>query len=538
MKHFTHSVLFMLFLGTGILLSSCHTTPDKPKATPCASCGDMGLPLNEMTIPEMIRGYHAHRFSVKDIVNTYLLRIDALDKHGPHLNAYITVNPDAMKMADSLDKLLAAGKASGPLFGIPVVLKDNIDTHDKMACTGGSRALAGSHPLRDSWVAARLRAAGAIILGKANLSEWANFRSSFSSSGWSGAGGQTKNPYVLDRNPCGSSSGPGAAVSANLAMAGIGTETDGSIMCPSNANGLVGIKPTVGLISRSGVIPISFTQDTPGPMTRTVTDAAIILGVLTGTDSADAKTLASKGHAYRDYTPFLKKGSLRGKRLGLYMPPLGRSYKVDTLMYRAVRFLESRGATVVKINKIFPPGVEDASFQVLLYEFKDGLNRYFTSLGPNAPVKSLKELIAFNKTDSVELKYFDQQLLLEAEAKGNLNSPAYKKALATMLHGSRKLGIDRVMDQYHLDALIGPTGGPAWKTDLVNGDHFVTGCSSPAAISGYPNITVPMGQIQGLPVGLSFFGRAWSEPLLISLAYDFEQGTHYRKAPEFKKSIE
>ncbi|UBM62976.1 amidase [Candidatus Sulfidibacterium hydrothermale] len=531
----------VFFLASLFFLVSCNRTEKQSGTTsksPCPTCGNMGLPLNEMTISEMEQGYHNQRFTVKEVVRTYLLRIKALDQNGPHLNAFITVNPDAMKIADSLDKLLAEGKASGPLFGIPVVLKDNIDTHDKMACTAGSRALAGSHPLHDSWVAARLRAAGAIIIGKANLSEWANFRCSFSSSGWSGMGGQTKNPYVLDRNPCGSSSGPGVAVSANLAMVGIGTETDGSIVCPSSANGIVGIKPTVGLISRTGVIPISFTQDTPGPMTRTVSDAATLLGVLTGVDSADSKTFASKGHAYRDYTQFLKKGVLRGKRIGLYMAPMGIDYKVDTLMYRAVRFLESQGATVVKINKIMQPGTEAASFQVLLYEFKDGLNKYLKTLGPDAPVKTLQDIIAFNQSDSIELKYFDQKLMLEAEAKGNLNSPGYKKALKKMTTGSRKNGMDKVMNRYHLDAIIAPTGAPAWKTDLVNGDHFVLGSSSPAAISGYPSITVPMGFIQGLPVGISFFGRAWSEPLLIGMAYDFEQGTHHRDVPTFKKSVE
>jgi len=519
-------------LSLGLFISSCKQTKQHKS---CDECGNMGLPVSEMTIPQMLDGYHTHRFTVHQIVETYLTRIDAMNKKGPHLNAIITVNPDALKIADSLDKLLAAGKSTGPLFGVPVILKDNIDTHDKMATTAGSRALAGSHPLHDSWVTHRLRVAGAIILGKANLSEWANFRSSFSSSGWSGMGGQAKNPYILDRNPCGSSSGPGVAVSANLAMTGIGTETDGSIMCPSNANGLVGIKPTVGLISRSGIVPISFTQDTPGPMTRTVTDAAIMLGVLTGVDSTDSKTLASKGHAYHNYRQFLKKGGFKGKRIGLYTAPLGKDYKVDTLMYRAVRFLESHGATIVKINHILQPHVESSSFQVLLYEFKDGLNKYFKSLGPEAPVKSMKALIAFNKSDSIELKYFDQRLLVEAEAKGDLNSPEYKKALATMLQGSRRQGLDRVMDKNHLDAIIGPTGGPAWKTDLVNGDHFMVGCSSIAAI-GYPNITVPMGFIQGLPVGISFFGRAWSEPVLIQMAYDFEQGTHVRKAPQFLKT--
>jgi amidase len=535
------SSVIVAVLMAGFFFFSCQRveqTSGRQPGTPCTSCGDMGLPLNEMTIPEMLRGYKTHRFTVKEIVNTYLIRIEVLDQKGPQLHAIITVNPDAMKIADSLDKLLAKGKATGPLFGIPIFLKDNIDTHDKMDCTAGSRALSGSHPMRDSWVAARLRAAGAVILGKANLSEWANFRSSFSSSGWSGVGGQTKNPYVLDRNPCGSSSGPAVAVSANLAMAGIGTETDGSIICPSSTNGIVGVKPTVGLVSRSGVVPISFTQDTPGPMARSVTDAAVILGVLTGTDTADVKTLASRGHAYRNYTRFLKKGSLKGKRIGWYMPAFGVDFKVDSLMARAVRFLQQQGATVVKIHKIFPPGVEAASFQVLLYEFKDGLNRYLKSLGPKTPVKSLKDIIAFNKSDTVELKYFDQKLMVEAEAKGDLHSAAYKRYLAVMLDGSRRNGIDRVMDENHLDAIVGPSGGPAWKTDLVNGDHFMVGCSSLAAIPGYPNITVPMGMVQGLPVGISFMGRAWSEPLLLSLAYDFEQGTHFRRTPQLKKTIE
>jgi amidase len=492
--------------------------------------------VEEMTISQLEKAYQNHQFTVRQVVETYLQRIQDIDRQGPHLNSIIETNPDALAIADSLDKLLEKGEARGVLFGVPVVLKDNIDTHDKMSTTAGSRALAGSHPLNDSWVAAKLRAAGAIILAKANLSEWANFRCSFSSSGWSGVGGQTHNPYILDRNPCGSSSGPGAAVSANLAMAGIGTETNGSIVCPSNANGLVGVKPTVGLISRSGVVPISFTQDTPGPMTRSVTDAAILLGALSGVDSADSKTLLSKGHAYNDYTQFLKKGSLKGKRIGLYTRPLGHNYKVDTLMNRAVRFLESQGATIVKINRILPPKVNGQSFQVLLYEFKDGLNKYFKSLGPQAQIKNMKDLIAFNIADSVELKYFDQQLVVEAEAKGDLNSPEYKKALAGMLKGSREQGMDKVMDANKLDAIVGPTGGPAWKTDLVNGDNFGMGSSSPAAISGYPSITVPMGFIQGLPVGISFFGRAWSEPLLLGLAYDFEQGTHHRKAPRFLKT--
>lgn len=512
-----------------ILFNACN-----PQNTPHKNTsGNQSPNLEEITIQQMTEGYKNHHFTVRQVVEGYISRINSLDKNGPQINSMIVINPDALKIADSLDKLLTEGKARGALFGVPVVLKDNIDTHDKMSTTAGSRALAGSHPLKDSWVAAKLRKAGAIILGKSNLSEWANFRSSFSSSGWSGVGGQTNNPYILDRNPCGSSAGTGAAVSANLSQFGIGTETNGSIVCPSNANGLVGIKPTVGLISRSGIIPISFTQDTPGPMARTVTDAAIALGTMVGVDSSDSKTLASKEHYFNDYTKFLKTGSLKGKRIGLYTAPMGRNYKVDTLVNRAVRFLKQRGAIVVKIKQILPPKVEGASFQVLLYEFKNGLNNYLKSLGPDAPVKNLKQIIAFNKKDSVELKYFDQKLLLMAEAKGNLNSPQYKKALKTMTFGSRKNGMDKVMNKYNLDAIIGPTGSPAWKTDLVDGDHFMLGSSSPAAISGYPSITVPMGFVQGLPVGLSFFGRKWSEPLLISLAYSFEQGTRKRTAPNY-----
>ncbi len=526
MKTYTKPFVLLVFLLT-VSLGSCNgPTPEKKAKTP-------DIKVQEMTISQMENGFRNHQFTIRQIVQTYIDRIKDIDRSGPTLNSIIEVNPDALKIADSLDKLLAEGKARGPLFGIPVVLKDNIDTHDKMSTTAGSRALAGSHPLQDSWVAMKLRGAGAIILAKANLSEWANFRCTFSSSGWSGVGGQTRNPYIIDRNPCGSSSGPGVAVSANLCMFGIGTETNGSIVCPSNANGIVGIKPTVGLISRNGVVPISFTQDTPGPMARTVTDAAIALGTMVGVDPSDSKTLASKGHYYTDYTQFLKLGSIKGKRIGWLTSSEGINYKVDTLMHRAVRYLESQGATIVKVKRILQPKVGAESFQVLLYEFKDGLNKYFKSLGPDAKIKNLKELIAFDKQDSIELKYFDQSLLVKAEAKGDLNSPEYKKDLKLMLEGSRKEGIDRVMKEYHLDAIIAPTGGPAWKTDLVNGDNFSESSSSPAAISGYPSISVPMGFIQGLPVGISFFGRAWSEPELISIAYSYEQGTHYRQAPKY-----
>ncbi len=489
--------------------------------------------IEEYTISQLQDGYKSGKITVKDVVNIYLDRIIELDKNGPQLNSVIELNPDALQIAEELDRELAAGKSRGPLHGIPVILKDNIDTHDSMPTTAGATALRNSFPDKDSFVARKLREAGAVIIGKSNLSEWANFRAMVSSSGWSGVGGQTKNPYVLDRNPCGSSSGSGVAVSANLCMIAIGTETNGSIVCPSNNNGIAGLKPTVGLISRSGIIPISFTQDTPGPMGRTVEDIAVTLGALTGIDSSDSKTLASKGRFQTDYTKYLKKDGLKGKRIGLFRKSMGFSDKVDTLMYKAVAYLKGNGAEVVDVEFPKTKNYEDASFDVMLYEFKDGLNKYFAGLGKNAPVKNIKELIEFNKTDTIELKYFDQKLLERAENKGNLESPEYKKALATMLKATREDGIDKVMDTYKLDAIMAPTGSPAWKTDLILGDHFVGGSSSLAAISGYPAITVPMGFIEGLPVGVTFFGRAWTEPLLIEIAYSYEQGTKHRKRPAY-----
>ena len=489
--------------------------------------------FEEITIAELQQAYKNGDFTIKDFVQANLDRIETIDNNGPHLNSIIRVNPDALKIAEALDKELAEGKYRGPMHGVPVVLKDNIDTHDKMPTTAGSRALADSYPAKDSFIAKKLREAGAVIIAKANLSEWANFRDDLSSSGWSGVGGQTGNPYIIDRNPCGSSSGSGAAVSANLCMVAIGTETNGSIVCPSTANGIVGIKPTVGLLSRSGIIPISFTQDTPGPMARTVTDAAICLGVMTGIDPADSKTKKSKNIYLNDYTQFLKKDGLKGKRIGWYTQPNGKHYKVDEVMEQTVEYLKSQGVEIVEIDSFTDVNVGEYSFSVMLYEFKDGLNNYFTSLGPGAPVKSLKELIEFNNADSVELMFFDQTLFYLAEEKGDLETAEYKEALTKMQKAMRENGIDRVMDEHKLDAIIAPTGGPAWKTDHVNGDAYHVGSSSPAAIAGYPNITVPMGFIDGLPVGVSFFGRAWSEPVLIEIAYAYEQGTKHRKAPQF-----
>jgi len=489
--------------------------------------------LLEADIYTLQKGYKEGSYTIKEVVQEYLERIKEIDHAGPELNSVITVNPDAIHIAEQLDKELKEGKVRGPLHGIPILLKDNIDTHDLMPCTGGSRALMNSFPLKDSFIASKLRAAGAVIIGKTNLSEWANFRGELSTSGWSGFGGQTKNPYFVNRNPCGSSSGSAVAVSANLTVVAVGTETNGSIVCPSHANGIVGIKPTVGLLSRSGIIPISFTQDTPGPMARTVTDAAICLGAMTGIDSGDELNIKSEGKFYNDYTVFLKKDGLKGKRLGLMKETHGINFKVDSLMEKTVDFLKSAGAEVIEIDKVGTSDAENYSFQVLLYEYKDGLNKYFTSLGPGNHIKNISDLIEFNKKDSLELSYFDQKYLEMAQQKGDLKSSEYKEALAGMQKGMREQGIDKIMNDNKLDAIIAPTGAPAWYTDYVNGDSFQLGSSSPAAISGYPNITVPMGSIDGLPVGISFFGKAWSEPLLIEIAFAFEQGTKCRIIPQF-----
>ena len=497
-----------------------------------ATPADTLPPLWSLDIPELQQGLRSGRFTVRQVVQASLDRIAAIDHAGPELRSVLTVNPDALAIADALDRELREGKPRGPLHGIPVLLKDNIDTRDRMPCTAGSRALKDSYPQKDSPVAARLRTAGAVILGKANLSEWANFRGEMSSSGWSALGGQTKNPYDTSRNPCGSSSGSGVAVSARLCPLAIGTETNGSIVCPSTANGVVGIKPTVGLVSRSGIIPISFTQDTPGPMARTVRDAAIGLGALTGIDPEDAKTLASQGRSYVDYTQFLDENALKGKRIGLCTEFRGTHYKVDELTARAIEDMKRLGAEIVEVPKVIAAdGVGSASFTVMLCEYKDGLNRYFAALGSKAPLASLEELIAFNAKDPVELTYHDQRYLEMAQATGGLEDPNYHTALEKLERGSRAEGIDKVMDELRLDALLAPTGSPAWKTDWVNGDHYLLGTSSPAAWAGYPNVSVPMGFVDGLPVGLSLFGRAWSEPQLIAMAYAYEQATRHRKDP-------
>jgi len=489
--------------------------------------------IEEMTISRLRKGYEEGNFSVTDVVRTYLDRINQIDMSGPELNSIIIVNPDALTIAEELDREMKAGKFRSPMHGIPVILKDNIDTGDSMPTTAGSNALADSFAKNDSFIAKKLRESGAVIIAKANLSEWANFRAETSSSGWSGVGGQTKNPYVLDRNPCGSSSGSGVAVSANLCMVSLGTETNGSIVCPSNNNCIVGIKPTVGLLSRTGIIPISFTQDTPGPMARTVEDAAICLGVMTGIDPSDSKTLAAKGHFFNDYSKFLVPDGLKGKRLGMIKNSGGYFDQVDTLLAKAIKNMTAAGAEIVEVEA--PQGREfgGASYQVMLYEFKDGLNKYLSGLVNNTSVKNLKELIEFNTNDSIELRYFDQKIFIEAEKKGDLNSPEYLNSLQKMQKATRENGIDKMMNINHLDALIVPTGSPAWKTDLLLGDHFVGGNSSLAAVAGYPAITVPMGFINELPVGITFFGRAWSESVLIEIAYSYEQATFHRKPPRY-----
>ncbi len=490
--------------------------------------------LEELSIKQIQQKYQSGEFTIQQVVQTYLNRIDRVDKNGPTLESIIMINPDAMKIAAELDKELKAGKSRGPMHGIPVLLKDNIATHDKMPNTAGSRALADSYPLEDSFIASQLRKAGAVILGKANLSEWANFRGKKSTSGWSGIGGLGKNPYVLDRNTCGSSSGSAASVSANLTAVAIGTETNGSIVCPSQTNGVVGFKPTVGLVSRSGVIPISYSQDSPGPIARSVEDAAILLSVLTGVDKKDDKTTASKGNIQQDYTKFLKKDGLKGKRIGVYTGLLGANKEVDALYMKAVDFMEKQGAVLVKVDKIMDSKVGAYSMKVMVYEYINGLNDYFKTLGAGSKIKTVEDVIVFNKKDPVELKYFGQEYL---EMKpGSITN--YNKNLKAMHQGSRENGIDKVMKENNLDAIIAPTGGPAWKTDLKNGDSPGISSSSPAAIAGYPNITVPMGFVGELPVGISFFGKAWSEPVLLEIAYAYEQGTHNRKPPKYLKTID
>jgi len=517
-----------------VLSESCNTAQTNTNTAAAAPTPFADhFELNEVSISELQQKLKGNQYNAQELVKTYLERIDQIDKKGPAINSIIEVNPDAMDIARKLDEELKAGKSRGPLHGVPVVIKDNIDTADKMKTSAGSLALANSVAPKDSFVAQKLREAGAIIIAKTNLSEWANIRSSHSTSGWSGRGGLTKNPYALDRNACGSSSGTGAAIAANLAIAGIGTETDGSIVCPSTHNSLVGIKPTVGLISRSGIIPISHSQDTAGPMTRNVTDAAILLGALTGIDPRDTATNASQGKSYTDYTKFLDAKGLNGMRIGVARNFFGINERTDKLITDAIDVMKKNGAVIIDPADIAHTNEYDES-EILLYELKADLNAYLATLGPGAAVKTLKDIIDFNEQNrDTELKHFGQDLFIKAQEKGPLTDKAYLDALAKNQRLSRAEGIDAIMDKEKLDAMIAPSGGTAWLTDLINGDHFSGGYSSPSAVAGYPHITVPAGYIHGLPIGLSIFGRAWSEPVLIKIAYAYEQATQHRRRPEF-----
>ena len=511
-------------LGSGAALARAFAAPQN------------AFEIEEATVADLQARMKSGELTARSLTEKYLARIDEIDKHGPAVNAVIELNPEALSIADALDKERRDKGPRGPLHGIPILIKDNIDTADRMMTTAGSLALAGSIAPRDAFVTGRLRASGVVILGKTNLSEWANFRSSHSTSGWSGRGGQTRNPYALDRNPCGSSSGSGAAAAANLCALAVGTETDGSVTCPSSINGLAGIKPTVGLVSRSGIIPISHTQDTAGPMARTVTDMAILLSVMAGIDPGDPVTKERAGKAQPDYTKILDPNGLRGARIGVARKFFGFSEAVDKLMAEALDTMKRLGAEISDPADIPTTGkFGDAEFEVFLFEFKADLNAYLAQLGPKAPVHSLEEIIAFNeKHADREMPYFGQDNMIKAQAKGPLSSPAYLKALKTCRELSRKQGIDAVMAQHKLDALVAPTAGPAWLIDLPNGDHSAGGdITGPAAVAGYPHVTVPAGYVFGLPVGLSFVGRAYSEPVLIRLAYAFEQATKHRKPPKF-----
>jgi amidase len=529
------------FIGTAVATAivgrhvGIHVGAGRATSAPAAQVP--AFALEELTIDDLQGRLRSGAETSRSLVQQYLARIDALDQRGPSINAVIELNPDALMIAAQLDDERKSGRVRGPLHGIPVLIKDNIDTADKMHTTAGSLALGENIAARDSFVAERLRAAGAVILGKTNLSEWANFRSTHSTSGWSGRGGQTRNPYALDRSPSGSSSGSGAATAASYCAAAIGTETDGSVTSPSAAAGLVGIKPTVGLVGRSGIIPISHSQDTAGPMARTVRDAAILLSAIAGVDPRDAATNPARTRAARDYTAGLDKNGLRGARIGVARKRFtGYSPETDKLFEAALDLMKRQGATIVDPADIATAGqADDSELDVLVYEFKADLDAYLGRLSPNVAVHSLADVIAFNaKNASRELRYFGQEIMLQSQKKGPLTEKKYLDALAKNHRLMGAQGIDATVAKFKLDAIVAPTQGPAWLIDLVNGDPGGLGSfTSPAAVAGYPHVTVPMGLVRGLPVGLSFAGPAWSEAKLIGLAYAFEQASPARRKPTF-----
>ena len=493
--------------------------------------------LPEWTIAELQEKMEAGELNARQVAELYLQRIEEVDKDGPYINSIIELNPDALEIADTLDKERKAGKIRGKMHGIPVLIKDNIDTHDKMQTTAGSLALEGNIAAKDAFIVKQMRKAGAVILGKTNLSEWANFRGKSSVSGWSSRGGLTRNPNALDRSACGSSSGSAAAVAANFAVAAVGTETDGSIICPAQTNGVVGIKPTLGLLSRSGIIPIAHSQDTAGPMARTVADAAILLGAMTGIDKADSATRLSKKRSSRDYSKFLDYEGLKGARIGVARNMAGSNPKIIKIFELCIEVMRQLGAVVIDPVKV--PNFDKFSateVEVLLYEFKADLNKYLKSLSDEVRVHSMEDVIKFNeKNEDRVMPYFGQERMTAAQGKGNLRDKKYREALAKNLRLTRKDGIDAVMRKHKLDAIVVPSGGPAWMIDLANGDaiNWDMESTSPPAVAGYPHITVPAGFVFGLPVRISVFGKAWQEADLIKYAYAFEQATQYRRQPRY-----
>src|SRR5437867_2120127 len=510
--------------AAGALIAQQPPQPMPPDHGPAPNAAPPPFELDEVTLGELQEGLRSGRFTSRSLTEAYLGRIEAIDKRGPAINAVIEINPDAMAIAGVMDRELR-DRAPGPLHGIPVLIKDNIETADRMHTSAGSLALSDSIAARDSGVAKKLREAGAVIIGKTNLSEWANFRSTHSTSSWSGRGGQTRNPYVLDRNPCGSSSETGAGIAANMAAVGVGTETDGSVVCPSSAAGLVGIKPTLGLISGAGIIPIAHSQDTAGPMARTVTDAAILLGVLAG----------------QDYTSSLDPNGLKGARIGVARKKcFGYSPEADALVEAAIDVLRRQGATIVDPADIPHLGeYDDTELIVLLYELKADLASYLATWAPKTSVKTLADVIAFNEANKArEMPYFGQELFLQAQEKGPLTDQAYRDALAKDQRLSRTEGLDVAFAQNNLDAVVALTGSPPWPTDLINGDHFLGASSTPGAVAGYPSVVVPIGYSFGLPVGMSFIGRANSEATLLKLAYAYEQAARPRKPPRFLPTVQ